>query len=196
MASNYLHSTLLGLGLAAGLGLTLSAVAAPDDPGVGDRIDDTAITAKVKATLADDGQLQDSHIRVNTDQRVVTLRGSVISDEQRRHAEHVAENIKGVDSVEDELAVGDSRGTDHPAVVARAERVGSDSWITTKVKSELISNQGTHGFDVHVTTEHGVVMLSGSLPDEHDIARAHEVAAQVQGVRRVDTSELHISGGG
>jgi hyperosmotically inducible protein len=195
MARNQMHSTLLGLGLAAGLGLTLSAVAAPDDPGVGNKIDDTAITTKVKATLADDAQLQDSHIRVHTDQGVVTLRGSVISDEQRRHAEHVAENIKGVDSVEDELAVGDSPRTDHPAV-ARAERVGSDSWITTKVKSELISNQGTHGFDVHVTTEHGVVMLSGSLPDEHDIARAHDVAAQVQGVRRVDTSELHISGGG
>jgi hyperosmotically inducible protein len=126
---------------------------------------------------------------------VVTLRGSVISDEQRRHAEHVAENIKGVDSVEDELAVGDRPDTDHPAV-ARAERVGSDSWITTKVKSELISNQGTHGFDVHVTTEHGVVMLSGSLPDEHDIARAQTIAAQVQGVRRVDTSELHVSCGG
>jgi len=187
------HWGLVGLGLAAGVGLSLSATAAPDDIGRG--VSDSTITAKVKATLADDSQLQGAHIRVKTEDRVVTLRGRVDSEAQRHDAVRMAREVRGVDSVDDELSVNGSRESDHPAV-ARAERAGSDSWITTKVKSELLSDTGTHSFKVHVTTLHGVVMLSGALPSEEDVHRVRDIAGQVQGVRRVDASELRVSGGG
>lgn len=193
MSKRFTHWTLAGLGLAAGAAFSLSAVAAPDD--VGNGISDSAITARVKTTLADDAHLQGSDIHVKTDDRVVTLRGKVVSEEQRRDAERMTENVRGVDSVDDELSIAGAHVRAHPAV-ARAERVGSDSWITTKVKSELIGDTETRGFDVHVTTVHGVVMLQGRLPTEHDILHVRDVAQQVQGVRRVDTSELHVSGGG
>ncbi len=186
MRSHYLHSVLLSLGLAAGVAVTLPAMAAPGDH---------AITDRVKASLSSDSQLQDAHIRVRTEEGVVTLRGNVGTDEQRRDAERIARNIDGVQSVDNDISVSADEGEGHQAV-ARAERVGSDSWITTKVKSELVSNEGTHGFDVHVTTERGVVMLSGRVPDRHDLDRVRDVAAGVQGVRRVETSELHVSAGG
>lgn len=193
MSKRFRHWSLVGLGLAAGVGLSLSATAAPED--AGQAVSDSAITAKVKATLADDSQLQGSDIHVKTDARVVTLRGNVASDAQRHDAVRVTQDVRGVDSVDDELTVDGDHAHAHHAV-AKAERVGSDGWITTKVKSELVGDTGTHGFDVHVTTVHGVVMLSGALPSEHDIAHVRDIAQQVKGVRRVDSSELHVSGGG
>jgi hyperosmotically inducible protein len=192
-----IHSTkimLLGLALAAGVGLSLSAVAQSDSVET-PALSDSAITAKVKAAIVDDSQLQGSHIKVTTDHRVVTLHGMAMTDEARAHAVRVAEDVRGVDSVDDELSIGSGSGSEHRAV-AKAERIGSDSWITTKVKSELLSNNVDHGFDVHVKTLHGVVMLSGALPDEDAIAHARDIAGQVQGVQRVDSSELHVAAGG
>ncbi|HEX4051368.1 MAG TPA: BON domain-containing protein [Steroidobacteraceae bacterium] len=193
MSKHLTHWTLLGLGLAAGAGFSLSAMAGSDDVSTG--ISDSAITAKVKATLADDSQLQGADIHVKTDTRVVTLNGKVVSDAQRRDAVRTTEDVRGVDSVDDELSIAAGPVTAHPEV-AKAERVGSDSWITTKVKLELVGDTDTRGFDIHVKTLHGVVMLQGSLPTEHDVEHVCDVAGQVQGVRRVDSSELRISGGG
>ncbi|HEY7928369.1 MAG TPA: BON domain-containing protein [Steroidobacteraceae bacterium] len=199
MSKRFTHWSLIGLGLAAGAGFSLSAMAAPDDVSRG--ISDSSLTARVKATLADDSRLQGSDIHVKTDARVVTLRGKVASDEQRRAAERVAENVRGVNSVDDELSVdGDSdHARSHERAhqdVAKAERVGSDSWITTKVKSELVGDAGKRGFDVHVKTLHGVVMLRGHLPSEQDVREVRDIAKNVQGVRDVDTTDLHVAGGG
>jgi len=200
MSKRFTQWTLIGLGLAAGAGFSLSAIAAPEDVGRG--ISDSSITARVKATLADDSRLQGSDIHVKTDSRVVTLRGKVASDEQRRDAERVAQNVRGVDSVDDQLSVGGDRDDhvrDHERAhenVAKAERVGSDSWITTKVKSELVGDTGKRGFDVHVKTLHGVVILRGSLPSERDVREVRDIAKNVEGVRDVDTTDLHVAGGG
>lgn len=194
MNERFTHWSLLGLGLAAGTAFSLSAIAGPDDVGRG--ISDSAITAKVKATLADDSQLQGSDIHIKTDARVVTLRGSVLSEAQRHDATRMAENVSGVDSVDDELSIGNHDHARAHEDVARAERVGSDSWITTKVKSELVGDTGKRGFDVHVKTLHGVVMLRGSLPSGQDVREVRDIARHVEGVRDVDTTELHVSGGG
>lgn len=194
MNKRFTHWTLLGLGLAAGAGVSLAAMAGPDDVGQG--LTDSAITARVKATLADDSRLQGSDIHVKTDDRVVTLRGDVASEAQRHDATRMAENVRGVDSVDDELSISDHDHARAREDVARAERVGSDSWITTKVKSELVGDTGKRGFDVHVKTLHGVVVLNGSLPSEQDVREVRDIARHVEGVRDVDTTELHVSGGG
>ena len=195
MNKRFTRWTVLGLGLAAGAGVSLSAVAGPDDVGQG--LSDSAITAKVKATLADDSRLQGSDIHVKTDDRVVTLRGDVASEAQRHDATRMAENVRGVNSVDDELSIqGDSDHARAHEDVAKAERVGSDSWITTKVKAQLLGDTGTRGFDVHVKTLHGVVMLRGNVPSEQDVREVRDIAKRVDHVRDVDTTELHASGGG
>ena len=48
---------------------------------------------------------------------------------------------------------------DTPAPVKETERVASDSWITTKVKSEIMSSNLAQGFEVSVKTMNGVVTL-------------------------------------
>jgi len=76
--------------------------------------------------------------------------------------------------------------------VKKTERVASDSWITTKIKSELLANSGTKGFNVHVKTLHGTAKLSGKLPSQDAIDQVKMTAQKVDGVKDVDTSGLMI----
>jgi len=75
----------------------------------------------------------------------------------------------------------------------KTKRVASDSWITTKVKSELLADSVTKGFDISVETSHGVVTLSGSLKSQDAIDHAKSLAAKVKGVKSVDVTSLKVA---
>ncbi|MHB1529608.1 MAG: BON domain-containing protein [Acidiferrobacteraceae bacterium] len=76
---------------------------------------------------------------------------------------------------------------------AKIGRVGSDTWITTKVKSEILANSVSKGFDVNVKTIRGVVILKGVLPNQEAINRVKDIAQKVDDVKSVDTSSLTIA---
>ena len=57
-------------------------------------------------------------------------------------------------------------------------------------QSELLADSVSKGFDVNVTTKHGVVMLSGSLANNDAIDHVKDIASKVDGVKSVDTSGL------
>ena len=189
------------IGAAAGLGLCLLANAASSDTAptahsdsVGAAISDSAITTKVKANFLGDERLKGSHIKVTTTNGVVTLTGSATGSDSKAAAEDIAKNVDGVKSVDDELTSPSSSGSMHKAV-AKTERVGSDSWITTKVKSEIMSDSVSKGFKVSVKTVNGVVMLSGVLPNDDAVAHVKDLAEKVEGVKSVKTSQLKSSAG-
>jgi hyperosmotically inducible protein len=96
--------------------------------------------------------------------------------------------VKGVKSVDNQLMTPETSPTGEKAKTAM-----SDSWITTKVKSELLADSVTKGLDVKVETMHGVVMLSGSLPSQEAIGHAKTVAGKVDSVKSVDTSGLMVA---
>ena len=87
-------------------------------------------------------------------------------------------------------ASNDPAGT---PVTKKTERVVSDSWITTKVKSEILANSVTKGFKVSVKTLHGTVMLDGKLPNQDAIDQVKQIAEKVKGVSSVDTSKLVVA---
>ncbi|HWG11263.1 MAG TPA: BON domain-containing protein [Rhodanobacteraceae bacterium] len=68
----------------------------------------------------------------------------------------------------------------------------SDTWITTKVKSELATTKGIKSTDISVTTNDGVVMLTGSVNTAHAKHMAEHVAMHVKGVKSVDASGLNV----
>lgn len=78
------------------------------------------------------------------------------------------------------------------APVSPAQRVLSDTWITTKVKSEILANSMSKAFEVGVTTENGVVLLKGKLPDQDAIDLVKMIAEKVEGVKSVDIAGLSI----
>ena len=66
----------------------------------------------------------------------------------------------------------------------------TDTWITTKVKSELASTKGVSSADISVTTVDGVVTLTGVLANATEVKKAVAAARSVKGVRKVDDSGL------
>jgi osmotically-inducible protein OsmY len=70
---------------------------------VGQAIDDTGITAKVKAAIVADPRLKATEINVETYQGIVQLSGFVSSAEDVAAAAAVARTVKGVKSVRNDL---------------------------------------------------------------------------------------------
>jgi hyperosmotically inducible periplasmic protein len=66
----------------------------------------------------------------------------------------------------------------------------TDTWITTKVKSELATTEGIKSGDISVTTKNGLVTLSGTVNSKAQLQKSIAVAKAVKGVRDVDSTAL------
>src|SRR5215470_9931185 len=71
----------------------------------GQYVDDTTITASVKAKLIGDKTANLTRIEVDTTNQVVTLNGIVESADQKAKAEQLARQVGGVKSVKNNLQV-------------------------------------------------------------------------------------------
>jgi hyperosmotically inducible periplasmic protein len=67
-----------------------------------------------------------------------------------------------------------------------------DSWITTKVKADLLANKQTKGLDINVSTTNGVVTLAGRLDSKTEVKKAVKIARGVKGVTAVDSKTLTV----
>jgi hypothetical protein len=72
----------------------------------GETLEEASLTAKVKSKIALDDTLDGSRIKVASDDRRVTLTGTVITEEQHRRALDLARETAGVSTVVDHLSVG------------------------------------------------------------------------------------------
>ena len=192
--------TLIAAGFAAGCSAGAyaadSSMPQPHSDSVGAAITDTAVTAKVKSQFMGENSLNKSDISVTTTNGVVTLTGSASSSDAKSTAEKLASGVDGVKSVDDELKTPSSTstvGTKVDKAAAKTKRVASDSWITTKVKSEIMADSVSKGFDVSVTTTHGVVVLTGTLASQDAIDHVKNLTEKVKGVKSVDTSSLKVA---
>ena len=70
----------------------------------------------------------------------------------------------------------------------------SDSLITTKVKSELAANSVTQALTISVTTNNGVVTLSGTSSTPEAASAAVQIAESTKDVTNVDASNLTVTG--
>ena len=66
----------------------------------------------------------------------------------------------------------------------------TDTWITTKVKTELATTDGVKSMDINVETVDGVVSLIGVLESDLAVQKANADAQSVKGVTKVDSSGL------
>lgn len=78
-------------------------------------------------------------------------------------------------------------GNDEPT---KSDQPVTDTWITTKVKTELATTDGVKSMDVGVKTVDGVVTLTGVLATDIAVKKAVASAESVKGVKRVDSSGL------
>ncbi|WP_445393227.1 BON domain-containing protein [Stenotrophomonas pavanii] len=72
------------------------------------------------------------------------------------------------------------------------ERV-TDTWITTKVKADLLASSNVPGTEIKVETVNGVVSLSGAVATQAEKDKAVNTAKGIKGVTRVDAAALKVS---
>ncbi|MBT9613587.1 MAG: BON domain-containing protein [Burkholderiales bacterium] len=97
----YVYALFLSLMLLSFLGCAPT----PTREGTGEYIDDTVITAKVKASILNEPTLKVTEINVETFKGVVQLSGFVNSQTDMNKAVDVARGVPGVKSVKNDLRV-------------------------------------------------------------------------------------------
>jgi osmotically-inducible protein OsmY len=76
--------------------------------GTGEYVDDSVITTKVKAAFAEDPTVKATQVKVETFKGTVQLSGFVDSREEERRAMELAREVKGVQSVKDDMVLRSS----------------------------------------------------------------------------------------
>lgn len=162
----------------------------------GQRWDDTALAARVKARLLVEKHVDGLDIKVTSKNGAVTLEGTAPTEEASQQASHLAAQTEGVASVDNRLKVQpqDSSGKKLEDSVNDAQAAVSDAWITSQIKAGLVARHALDGLSIGVATRDGVVSLSGTVPTDAERQELIDTARKTRGVRDVDASALKVAG--
>jgi osmotically-inducible protein OsmY len=139
-------------------------------------VEDQNIEVKIKANLYNaDERYKDAHISIFSYNRIVLLTGQIPVQELRERATRIAEKVRLVRKVHNEITVSEPSSL--------AVRV-NDSWITTKINAHMLATKDFPASKVKVITESGVVYLMGLLT-ENEANWAVDIIRQVYGVQKI-----------
>ena len=156
------------------------------DRSYGEVIDDASITSEVKSKLLWSRYADGLTANVDTKRGKVKLSGTADTMEAKEAAGKLAGNTRGVHSVSNQLVVEGAK----PGAAKKATNDIADGWITTKVKSTFAYSSNVNGSDIAVSTNGGVVTLTGKMDSGAERALAIELAGNVRGVKSVDSKLL------
>lgn len=145
---------------------------------VGNEIDDSVVTTRVKSALLTNLDVRSSDIKVETRKGIVQISGFIDSQARIDQVVALVLQIEGVKGVQDGMTLKDGKASMGNAV--------DDSVITAQVKSALFSDPGVKSFDVAVVTRKGEVQLSGFVDAPLQISRVLEITRSIPGVTSVD----------
>ncbi len=154
--------------MAISLGLS-SPVAAQTGP---DTLTDPDITFAVENELVFEESLSLNDITVSTTDGIVTLTGVVDNLLAKERAARVAETVKGVRAVVNQLTV-------EPVIIP------TDADLVLAVENALILDSATESYEINVLAVDGVVTLTGTVQSWQEKELAEDVAKSVQGVTEV-----------
>jgi osmotically-inducible protein OsmY len=158
----------------------------------GEVIDDATITAAVKSRLVWSKNTEGLATDVDTKRGKVSLMGTADSKASKDLAGRLALDTRGVVAVDNQLVVKSASPSAASTVKSStkgAEQGMSDGWITTKVKSTFMFSH-VDGSDISVSTDKGIVTLSGSVDSGAERALAIQLAQNVRGVNSVNAKAL------
>lgn len=132
-------------------------------------------TRAMKILRESSPELKNAHLGVTSFDGIVLLTGQVPSEDAKSLAGQKVADLRKVKTVHNELQVAGPT-----SMVARS----NDTWLTTKVKTALLTSNRVSGNRIKVVTEDGVVYLLGLLT-RNEADAAVEVARQVYGVQKI-----------
>lgn len=150
-----------------------------EDPGhrtVGSYIDDEVIETLSMVNLAKGSeQMKATNVSVTSYNGVVLLTGQAPSDAARNEAEQIVSQVRKVRKIHNEIKLSG---------VSSALARTNDTWLTTKVKAELLTNENVEGSRIKVVTDSSTVYLMGLVsPQEADTAIS--IVRGIPGVEKI-----------
>lgn len=143
---------------------------------LGSKVEDESIQTKVSVNLGKtDARLADARINVDVFNGVVLLTGQVPSDELKSQATSVAEQVRNVRQVHNQLAIA--------ANLPMSQRL-SDGWLSTRLKTNLATNDSIDASRVNIVVENASVYLMG-LVTRAESERIVSAVSAAGGVQRI-----------
>ncbi|GAA59132.1 hypothetical protein P20652_0991 [Pseudoalteromonas sp. BSi20652] len=167
---------LQGCAAAVVAGTASAVTAANDRRTIGSQIDDNNIEIKASIALSEAERLEKfTNINVVSVNGIVLLVGQVPSEELKNEAQHTIEGVLGIRKVHNQIRIGSNIG-----ITTQTH----DSWLTSKVKTQLLTTKNISSNNIKVVTENAEVFLMG-LVSESESNQAVSIARNVSGVERV-----------
>ena len=162
-------------GLVIAGGATAGAMA-NDRRTSGAYVDDETIEWKIIDVLYQDEQIDEqTHLNATSYNGIVLLTGEIPNDEMRVKIGEKIRGVRGVRQLHDETSIA--------APSSMMSRSG-DTWITSKVKTAMLTGDTDMGARTKVVTDKGIVYLMGIVsPQEAD--KLTDIARRVGGVQKV-----------
>ena len=167
-------------------GAATTASVANDRRTVGSVLDDQNLELKAANAIASRKDMDKaSRISATSVNGKVLLVGQTPYSQYSRDAEKLVAKISGVRQVYNELRIRKPIGfTDQ----------SNDSWITSKIKSTMLTTKGIDSTHFKVVTENGEVFLMG-LVTRSEAEKAVDLARHVSGVKKVIKVFEFVQGG-
>lgn len=157
-------------------GAATGAAVAYDRRTTGTVIDDQGIEFKAAYALFNNKEIYDqSHINVTSFNGVVLLTGETPSESLKQKATAEVKQIPKVRRIHNELAI---------AAPSALPSRSTDTWITSKIKAKMATDERIDPFHIKVVTERGIVYLLG-LVSRSEAQQAVNLVTNTAGVQRV-----------
>jgi len=171
LSTGYMSGCAVGVGAGAATG----AAIAYDRRTTGTMVDDELIEFKVIDAVREDKELWNQiHLNATSYNNIVLLTGESPTEELRDRTGSLARQVPKVRKVHNEMSIAAPS-----SMLSRS----SDTWITGKVKTNLLTDD-TEAIHIKVVTESGSVYLMG-LVTHAEADAATEITRKVSGVQRV-----------
>ncbi|WP_067869620.1 BON domain-containing protein [Neptuniibacter marinus] len=150
-----------------------------EDPGhrtVGSYLDDEVIETLSMVNLAKGSeQMKATNISVTSYNGVVLLTGQAPSEAARSEAEQIVSQVRKVRKIHNEIKLSG---------ISSALARTNDTWLTTKVKAELLTNENIEGSRIKVVTDSSTVYLMG-LVGQQEADTAISIVRSIPGVEKI-----------
>jgi osmotically-inducible protein OsmY len=136
---------------------------------------DQHIRYRVLKRISEDAAMKKTHITAASFHKMLLLTGQVPTSAERIRAEHIARTVPHIKELYNEITIS--------SPTTPATRT-SDSWITVKVKTDLLGTKDLRSGDIKVVTEDSTVFLLGKVT-KSQAEIAVDVARKVSGVKKI-----------
>ncbi|MFM2482943.1 division/outer membrane stress-associated lipid-binding lipoprotein [Celerinatantimonas sp. YJH-8] len=172
-------SALLLQGCAAGVvavGAGVTADTATDNRTLGTQLDDQTLDLRVTRALDENKDIwKASSLSVVAQEGQVLIIGQTPTPEMRQQITMIAKGVKGAQKILNEVRLGQP-----VSLTTRSQ----DSWITTKIKTQIYTDKTILPGKIKVITENSEVFLIGVV-NAKQAKSAVDIARKTSGVTRV-----------